>query len=537
MITGFTQLFSAGDVIAFLLVLFYAGSRFKTPKTVRSQTSRIQFVLSAGAYMASCTGVFMLLTWGLHQNPKFIHMLAQFGGAGGADDPANDLQDKLADFDAALVAALMLTTLLPNFPVLRDIDSSILRFFHRMGSIPFGAQFWARQMEDQFVVPPDAAAAMTAYIHNNSELPESLIGELQADPTADLMRFRFTRNLAIYVALSNLKGWAQFSDEYPDDAAEFAKKIDGYFEQCVGFLALAAKLSPQQLGEVPESVQKFRLLNCNAYEELRLMLARVMLYSCNSETEIIARLARIGFALQRPRPITVPFNLLAMDMVALLVFFVLTMVISSRTGQIPIGKAIAIGLLVSVNHSIAAAFALLPKQWWSFADIRRAHERPYLGYIVSMLLALTISLPISYAFFLVRLQFASEIGPFLAFDAQCKWLLLSTTLAFALAFACDDASDANDEPEWLRWAEGAGIAALMGVAGLLVVQWLASDQAALHRDIPPPATWIPIALSASIGALFGSTVPHWYRVTAHRIAAARAAPSVDHSLLASLKTH
>ncbi len=121
----------------------------------------------------------------------------------------------------------------------------------------------------------------------------------------------------------------------------------------------------------------------------------------------------------------------------------------------------------------------------------------------------------SYAFYVYRTHYMLDSFPVLPFVlpfvSQCKWLLSSSVLAFALAFGCDNKFDANEEPRWQRWAEGAGIAALMGLAGYLVVLWLASDRVALYAGAPIPRLWLPVLLNAGIGAVFGSTVPHWYR--------------------------
>jgi hypothetical protein len=179
----------------------------------------------------------------------------------------------------------------------------------------------------------------------------------------------------------------------------------------------------------------------------------------------------------------------------------------------PVGKAFSIGLLVAVNHSIAAALALLPKQTWSFADIRCARERPILAYVISGMSTLTIALPVSYAFYLLRVHFLPDSGPIMPFAGQCKWLLLPTVLSVAIAFTCDDFAGTASEPSWLRWVEGASTAGLMALTGLLVMRWLQIDQTALHPNGTPPPLWMPMLLSASIGALFGATIPNWYRQT------------------------
>jgi len=81
-------------------------------------------------------------------------------------------------------------------------------------------------------------------------------------------------------------------------------------------------------------------------------------------------------------------------------------------------------------------------------------------------------------------------------------------LSIALAFACDDTIEADHELWWLRWVESAGLAALMGLSGFLVMRWLSVNQPTVQHLL-----LIPILLNASIGALFGATIPYWYRKT------------------------
>ena len=60
-----------------------------------------------------------------------------------------------------------------------------------------------------------------------------------------------------------------------------------------------------------------------------------------------------------------------------------------------------------------------------------------------------------------------------------------------------------------KWVESAGLALLMGLCGFLVMRWLSENQPAVQQHL----LLIPSLLSASIGALFGATIPHWYRKT------------------------
>jgi hypothetical protein len=472
--------------------------------------------------MASNQGLLMAVTYLLGQKPEWLTVL-HFGST-------DALPDNLNGIDAPLVAALMLTTLLPSFPFLRDFDAKMLRFFHKMGAIPFGAMRWAERMhEAPFKVPVKLLADTEIFIENSALLPDALKAELRADGAADLTRFRFTRGLALYVALNNLRARASFDDDFPDDVAAFDKKMCGFFRQSVGFFAFVSQLSPQQLDTLHDAIEKFRDAALDAYDDIRLMLARVLLYSSNGDADMARKLIVMGFAIEHPVPIRMPLNLLCLDIIGVIGLFIASTALLAGE-DMQLGKAAAIGLLVAVNHSIAAAFALLPKQIWSFAK-RSENERPILAYVISGACAFTVALPVSYAFYVLRQNIDLDTGPIMPFAGQCKWLVMSTVLAVALAFACDDFAQSEYEPAELRWIESAGLAALMALTGWLVTLWLAPNQAALHPGATPPSLTVAVALSAAIGALFGATIPRWYRETVRQVKAARppAPPPVPHS--------
>ena len=486
----------AAHLVAGVLTAFYAGNRFATPRTVRSETTRFQYYSSYVFYVVSCIGLLMFLSWILAHKPALLNILYSPG----------PIPENLKGLDAPLVAALLLTTLLPSVPVLRDIDSAMLRFFHRLGAIPLGAVRWAQRMKmAQLTISGNVVADTKLYISNSTLLPDSLAAQLQPDITLDNARFRFTRCLTLYVALSNLSGWAGYSADFPEEHTAFEKKMSSFFAQSVAFFTLTTQLVQRQLEPATDPVDQFRSYSLDAYEDIRLMLARVLLYSCNSDAEVADQLAKIGFSIQRPSPIRLPLNLLSLDFVGVVVLFVVVAV-SLADGDF--GRTLAIGMLVAINQSIAAVCALAPKQLWNFADYRSAKERPTLSYLISGACTLTITLPISFGFYLLRVHVPFDVQPVLPFVDQSKWLLLPTVLSIALAFACDDAIEVDHELWWLRWVESAGLAALMGLLGTLVMRWLSENQHAVQHLL-----LIPSLLNATIGALFGATIPYWYRKT------------------------
>ena len=484
--------------VAVVLTAFYAGNRFATPRTVRSETTRFQYYSSYVTYVVSCIGLLMVLSWIFAHRPDLLRILYYPG----------PIPEELKNLDAPLVAALVLTTLLPSVPVVRDFDSAMLRFFHRMGAIPLGAVRWAQRMSMvPLTISEELVADTKHYIADSALLPDSLAAQLQRDFNLDSVRFRFTRCLALYVALRNLSGWVGYSVDFPEEQAAFEKKMSGFFAQSVAFFTLRSQLVQRQLEPATDSVDQFRSYALDAYEDIRLMLARVLLYSCNSDAEVAQQLAKIGFAIQRPSAIRLPLNLLSLDFAGVVVLFVIVAV-SLADGDF--GRTLAIGMLVAINQSIAAVCALAPKQLWSFADYRSQRERPVLSYLISGACTLTITLPISFGFYLLREHVPIDgVQPLVPFTSQAKWLLLPAVLSIALAFACDDAIEADREVWWLRWVESAALAALMGFSGFLVMRWLSENQPNVQQHL----LLIPILLNASIGALFGATIPYWYRKT------------------------
>ncbi len=488
-------------IIALLLVGYYAFNRFDTPRGARSQTSRFQYWGSRLSYVASCLGLLLILIWALEKNPTLMSLLMT-----GAKGPVPELKGVAVP----LVAALVMTTLLPVFPGLREVDARILRAFHKIGAIPFGAVRWAQQMrEATFRISDPLMSDMLAFIDNTAALPERLSTELKTDPQSDRLRFKFTRNLAIYVAINTLGSRARFADEYPEEMAAFVKRLAGFFAHAAGFFALAAQLARQPSESGAETLQnaseQFHDMILETYEDLRLTLARILLYSCRGENEVASRLREIGFAIRSPKPVRIPVNLLALDLLGVVVIFVAAAAL--RPAGVKLSAALWIGMTVAINHCVAALFAVVPKQIWGFADIRRANERPILAYLVSAVFTFMTLLPIGFALYYLR-GVVLEGPSRLTFPQQCTWLVLPTMMALSLAFACDDGARRETEPSWLAWVEAAVIGGIIAAGGFLVVQLLNQDGVTFRGPVA-----IPIMIGGAMGALFGGTIPRWYRRT------------------------
>ncbi|WP_157642236.1 hypothetical protein [Burkholderia ubonensis] len=497
-----TQL-PASNAMACLLVGFHAWSRFSTPRSVRSQTSRFQYFTSCIMYVLACAALWAVMMLAIKQNPAWLAVL----------HPAPADPTRLDGLEAPLVAALILTTLLPSVPILHEIDGKILAFFHRMGEIPFGAVRWVQRM-DCFDMPESLVEEAKEYIRGSGDLPTALVAEVSTDRDGAPQQYLFTRVLVLYVWLKKYRCRPRFEADFAEDVDAFEKRMKSYFAQCVGHFTVVAQLSTQQLAALPDLAKPFPALSNDAYEDVRLMLARLLLYSNNREAQTADKLRSLGFKVSEQTCVAFPFNVLALNWLGVVSLFAIVAVVTNQGGD-TITRRLTIGFLVAINHCVAAAIATLPKQLWPSANPGHDRERPVLAYLMSALVTLAVVFVLSSVVYAIRLNLPHTelLAPF---GVQCKWLTLSTLLAMLLAAACDNYVLEEQDPRWLRPAESAGIACCMALVGYFVVKWITPDLNAMHwRTQPQPL--MPMILSATIGALFGATIPQWHRQTMRRL--------------------
>ena len=105
-----------------LLILIYARGRFDRPKANRVSTTRMRFYGAATAQSARrYISAVRTACWAAFHLPDLLSAL-HIGAPG--ENPLGELK-----LSGPLIAALALTVLLPNFPVIAQIDERLLQFF------------------------------------------------------------------------------------------------------------------------------------------------------------------------------------------------------------------------------------------------------------------------------------------------------------------------------------------------------------------------------------------------------------------------
>ncbi len=495
------------------LVAIYGWTRFNTPKTNRASTTLAQFYLTGFAYVASCLVLYLLVSRLIADNPQTLRFLGFDAGA----------QSDVANLSAPLLAALLMTTLLPSVPVLQRIDVWLLEFFQRLGSIPQEVMRLSTQIFGAgLAVLPRDQDAYRAALDDLAGFPEELRPEFLFEPT-EKIRFRFTRIVVMFLILKRWQASRRYGPFFADYADEFRALCDRFttfLDEAKRFFPILKIMISVPAGDpIDPSLAECRRSFKARMEEINRescdFMARALLICERGSKNVFDRLHDVGFVIATERSAVLDINRFVS--IISCIFFVFlgggALLGSFLHQQMPIQRLIGISLMLATTYGAAVACAIIPKQLWSLADIREVGHRPAIGYVASGVFALLAAGGISLLFNII-LEWDVMRG-FQHFFMSYPWLSMSFLAACFLAFLCDDrATQAAPEPVWLRWLEAGGMAVVLMAGGMLVRQWLSQIPDLPPARIPDPRFLLPI--ECALGLLLGGTVPYWYRRTALR---------------------
>jgi hypothetical protein len=502
-----------GDVIGAVLVALYAWARYGTPKENRVSTTKGQFYGTAALYILSALGLYFVLTKAL-ATKGVLELLA--GGAAPTGD-ATKLTPEGAKLSAPFLAALLMTTLLPNFPGLTKIDEFLLRFFQDLGAIPAEVERLARQLRVSPYDPPvEAQARIKNHIKDDDGIPDSLIPELRFG-CDDSARAKFTRAISIYIELEQLaadRTFAKFFAAFEDEVKKFEDKMQTFIAQSAGYFTFARLVPEEKRDEAPfEDARSAYKKQCKeTYGELSHLLARALLDGSWTGSDVRSYLRTLGFGpIAHAAPL--PFNRIVTAVLSVFLLFAAVLWITHPAGQGSTAPNFLGPLLIAVNHGLAATIALYVKRNWAFAMKGAAGERPMAAYLLSAVLAALAAAATSFGFQILRQPNLGQA--WIYFQHFSPWILSPATGAFGLAFLCDDGIAAEAEPGWERWAEAAALGLALGLAGYVALSWQLSLDPLPGRapDVADTARIMlrVIGLGCGAGALLGWLIPHGYR--------------------------
>lgn len=485
-------------IIGAVLVVLYAHGRFHTPRTIVGSTTLFRYYTAAGLYHGASLLLFVFLSAIAISSPQVFGAL-QLGGA-------DSIPGSLKGLTSPIMAALLMTALLPNFPLLSRVDAALLRLFQDLGNIPLEVRQWRDRLARAELRIPDAGRrALAARAGDDVRLASIAPEDLRFEPDGT-PRWHFTR---LAYLMSVLEGFATGSRRYAralEDFAEDYASIRARFEQTAAgagrCLDLLKRHAPDETAAVVELRRGFRE-RCDAlYLDMCQLLARGILLNEASQQDRQRRLRELGFTgVEEPGGVLDLNQLLTVvSVVGLILFSGLSILGRGGSG----GAPLFLSVMVAAIFGCAVICALAPKLAWRFADIVHTGRRPVAAYLLSGLLGVGCGVIVQLLFKLIL--FGGFYGALVDMGRSYPWLFMTFCVTVTLAFLADDwGGRADREPRWGRVAEAGAAAAVMALAFFQVQSMLAAIPEA--REIPTSRIVIVVA----IGLFLGGVVPHWFR--------------------------
>ena len=487
-------------LIGAVFVVFHAIGRFNTPETSRSGTTAARFHLAETCYVV----FFVMAYWFLARSPDLLVKIV------------GDIPDEAHGFTSPFLAALCLTLLLPNIPVLSDMDRRARNRLHKIAAIPSEARRLSRLLQHcPWTVSKGDRQAMEATLLAMGMQPGQISFNSPTPVAPTYSRYLWTKVSAL---MSQLTIWEREADfgsfvtEFRDDHERVQRRYRRLQGRSTG--ALVATTLPEDNGAAPALASAARQLTTafrdecqELLEEICDLISRGVLRCRIRQSARRDELTRMGFALPE---VTCP-DLTSNHLAAL--FLILASIILScfmlvRWRDQPVHEVLLNVIKIPLIFLGAVFIAVYPKGRWKMTHMGQDRYRPFVFYLVAGVLAVGFGLTTS-AFFNFLIQDFEVRKAWVQIATHSPFLLLAFVIAFATAWLTD-----NPVHKRLgcaqRWIEGASLATVTALGGVLVHAMLGQTMVGEYVTYLPPL-WLVIGVSWLIGFVIGVLVPTWYR--------------------------
>lgn len=508
---------SADWILSGFLVLLFARSRFSTPARFTASTTVWRFRVAAWSYYAAVLMTFTLLAFVIADTPGIVNAV----GSGAA------LPSALDEVSAPVLAALLLTTLMPHFPLLTRVDEWLLTFFREMGNIPAEVRALRHRLKkSEPQISDEARLELLKLVETDVRLLAIDARDLRFDADGS-PQHAYTKVLALLSRIEHLgtdRDFCRVVEMFGDEYRRIQSRFEELTVQAVRCFALSEGEPPEAL---PSAAAISPVLECRRNfkekcDELYGLMCELVAYAVlrcgRSRADRNAKLAGLGFSVLDEDDRGIDADQIVA--VAFAIFVIMVGGISlfgGRAGEPH--RVLLLSVMIAVIYGVAIFCAVLPKVGTPAA--MASAGRPVRVYLLSGLAAATAGLIISVAFKTLMWQdFTKAAGDM---RWAWPWSLMSFMFAVTIAALCDNApggKDSNgngdtkkDEERWLRWAEGTVAAVVLAVTAAFI--WRLLDGLAQMPEWPTersvPELPMVAGVSAAIGFVAGAFVPVNYR--------------------------
>jgi hypothetical protein len=483
-----------------LVVALYAAKRYNTPATNRLTTTRSLFLLTGAGYIAASLMIFFILSEIVLQ-PGVLPFL-------GLDDAKKFVETYSAP---PVLAAVILTTLLPNVPVISAADTWLLERFQVWGRIPHGVRILADKMTPNALpLSQQNLSDLQTWITGEGDIPNEL-AERVSDDAAGTSRGNLTRLLRLYHELEKLSALPAYAWAFRarQDAWQAIREDFRVFAaQSQAFFILFDRLAPLEgaagADALKQARDRYQDICRTLYGHMAELLAQMLLIAEGSDLRIENRLKSVGFDILEPTspPLPIgPFVFIGVVMIFAILGLVAVVPTPHTT---PLPPAL-IAVLIGTTKTIGIVAAVLPKLRWGLCRRSSRGGLPYLAWLVSAGAAAVVAFLFERTALAVATQTAAAAFNFAAYPLTA---MAPTTFVICLAIAilCD--VDLGLGHGVVRRITEAMLCGTAMVVSVFICLRLLKIQAATAGQAEP---WVPFALSFSLGLLGGFYAPYLYR--------------------------
>jgi hypothetical protein len=504
-----------------LFVVVYAWHRFSNPSANRASTTAVRYYAAALSYCLWGVVLYALLVIGLTLSPDIARSLSP---ALGTEFHKLIVELRNQGLSYPLVVALLLTTLLPNIPVIAYADRRVREQLEHMAAIPYEVRRLSAELGRSdslsgvtFAVSRPGQERVRHRLLEHDFRREDIVFNGGSD-----LRTLWTKVAVLMLHLEDWRAERKFSGfcescvEKPDEIAQTYEDLLPRVRRCLR--ALRAPASGSSESETRGAVSEYR---AEVERQVRQFLGRLYRFisaatlQCELTQEDRAqRLSRLGFHFSqswRPSPLLLAHRLAALFtalFVVLLSSFTIMISLDPDT-RLGYPRAFGLSVMVPLTYVVAVFWAIFLKDRWAHITRRREGTRPHLSYLLAGLLAAVSNVRIGLVWTSISGDSPGGVG--LVLFKSLIWVMLSATTAVVTALLIDDQPRSWARRWGGRWSEGAVQSAATAAMAFVVYLMLKSYNAAPRSPVE-----MVVLLAAIIGFIIGALIPTWYREAPRR---------------------
>ncbi len=391
-------------VLGALFVSLHAFKRYNTPATNRGSTTFVQFAVYGVLYCFAMLLMYLFLAAILDSSPSNILTIQKYLNITGNGNVFEGID--FINQSKPFISALILTTVLPNAPWLRNFDNWLLQIFWDFGRIPYFVYQQAESLRRAgYIIDPGKRKNLGEYSQKYDIDIDSL--SLEDREKTD---FAWARLVSLQLSLNQWRRsgngrMRRFIRENEHEYSLLKNLVDDLSFQFAK--QRSDKFTPEE-GKNPVLEKEITA----TYKRLTIFVARAMLIAERYQSDIQRRMRNLGFG-------DMDFqarNLSANQMVLILAsmfgaFFALSFLFNRVSGSSPasIPDVISNSLLMMMTYGAAVTCSLVIKNRPVFSYNELTSQRPWLGYVLSGLLAILTWLVVAWSFRYIELMLTESV--------------------------------------------------------------------------------------------------------------------------------